>query len=661
MKIRILFFSLVLGFALPVQSADLSALAAEAAKYESGQSAEPVQKFEQLLRDSASNPALRGDLEAAMIKLLAQDATFEARRFACQQLGAIGTDASLPALAGLLKQDETVGIACLALGARRSPKRVEVLRGALSSTQGAARQQVIMALANQQDRESVKALAALASDADISLACTAIWALGKIGGAEAQSALAPLRRERKPALAAAVAEASLRVAEGLALAGNRQEAAALYEEMMAPSWPANVRRGAFGALLALEGDGAEKRILAALQGEEALLKPVAIAAAGGIQSPGASDRFAAAMPKLAPELQAFLIEALAARGDGSARGAIRNAAGSSDARLRLVAFAALGRLNDSASASLLCAQLSKTQDAVEREAIIAALAQLRGSAVDEAILGGIQQSGGEAKRELISLAGRRGNRVAVPVLLGQAAGTDPETAKAAFQALGKLATPGDLPVLLDQVVLQKEETARSAAANAAERVLEKLGSGEQRSGPVLARMTTCPDAAGRCALLRLLPGAGDAQSLAALEAALKDKDPSIRETAVRTLAAWPTEAPWDALTAVCRQPESATHRVLAFRGLVRMAGSLEGKPDAALLERYRVLLSLAQNASDSRLVLASLAGVASPDALSLALEQLANPAVQAEAAEAVKKIAAAIKAQHPQEAQQALQRLTKPK
>ena len=32
-------------------------LAAEAARYESGQSAEPIQKIEQLLRDSAARPA----------------------------------------------------------------------------------------------------------------------------------------------------------------------------------------------------------------------------------------------------------------------------------------------------------------------------------------------------------------------------------------------------------------------------------------------------------------------------------------------------------------------------------------------------------------------------------------------------------------------------
>jgi len=42
-----------------VTGADLPKLIADAAKYQSGQSAEPIQKIEQLLRDSAGKPALR--------------------------------------------------------------------------------------------------------------------------------------------------------------------------------------------------------------------------------------------------------------------------------------------------------------------------------------------------------------------------------------------------------------------------------------------------------------------------------------------------------------------------------------------------------------------------------------------------------------------------
>ena len=657
LRIHVTLAALSIALALPLQAADLSQLITDAAKYESGQSVEPLLKFEQLLRDSAGKPALRAELEAAMIKLLAPSATFEVRRFACQQLAVIGTDASLPAIAGLLKNEETTGIACLALGVHPSAKANIILLNAFGPARGRARVQIITTLGNRHATDAVKLLSELARDNDTLTASAAILALGKIGGAEARDAIATLRKEAKPAVAFAVAEATLRVAEQLAASGNSKAAAALDEEMLASSQPANIRRGAFGALLRLDKDGGEKRIVETLHGQDALLKPIAIAAIGKLKSSGASKKFAAELTKLTPQQQAWMIEALAARNDTAAHSAIRSAVGSSDATVRSAAVAALGRLNDGASASLLCAALAKAQDAGERQEIATALGQLHGSATDKTIFAELKRASGDAKRELIGLVGRRGNHAAVPVLLDEAGSDDAATAKAAFQALAKLAAAGDLPDVLERLVGLRAADVRSDAESAAARAMQKIADTAQRTDLVLARMAKCSDIEGRCSLLRLLPSAADAKALAALKAAGADKEPAIREAAVRALAAWPDATAWDVLLAVCRQPESDTHRALAFRGLVRMAGDLNAKPDAALIERYRQLLALVRNADDRKLILGALAGAASPDALQLAVGQLSNAAVRAEAAEAVKKIATAIKAQHPQAAQEALKLL----
>ena len=167
--------------ALPLHAADLDPILAEVAKYESGMNPGPLRQIEQLVREAAGQPARRTELEAAVAKLLSPPATFEARRFACQLLAIIGTDVSLPAIAELLKNEETIGIACLALGAQRSPKAIETLRNALPAARGQARLQLIGALGNHQDALSVETLASLARDGDAATANTAIIALGKIG------------------------------------------------------------------------------------------------------------------------------------------------------------------------------------------------------------------------------------------------------------------------------------------------------------------------------------------------------------------------------------------------------------------------------------------------------------------------------------------------
>lgn len=198
--------------AVPASGApDWAGLVAEAAKYESGQSLQPLWQIEQLVREAAADSSLRAGLEAALVKLLAPSSTFEARRFACQQLGIIGSDASLPALADLLKSEEMAGIACLALCTKRCPKVCGILREALPGASGSVRLQIIGALGNQQDAGSVGALAALAGDGDAAVACAAVVALGKIGNEPAREAVAALKKEGKPAIAWAVRDASLRM------------------------------------------------------------------------------------------------------------------------------------------------------------------------------------------------------------------------------------------------------------------------------------------------------------------------------------------------------------------------------------------------------------------------------------------------------------------
>jgi HEAT repeat protein len=641
-------------------AADLPKLIAEAASYQSGQSAEPLWKIEEMLRQSADKPALRADLEAGLVKLLVPSATFEARRFACQWLMAIGTDASLPALAELLKSEETVGIACLALSSRCSPKANEVLRNALAFARGRTRLQIIGALGDHRDAEAVKTLSQLARDADTAVAETAILALAKIGSPPARDAIASLHKEARPAQALAVIEANQRVAQQLAAAGDRKAALGMYAGLLGPEMPVNVRRGALLALMELDPDGGQQRILDTLSGRDRALVPVAVARVGTLKSDGASKTFAAMLPRLAPSERTWMIEALASRGDASAREAIRAQVSDADAGVRRVAVSAVGKLEDASAVPLLTKALSEARSAEELHDAELALIGLRGSdATDKAIVAALSQSSTATKVRLFSVLARRGARVAVPALLVEAEGADAATVRAAFRALGKLTAAGDLPALLERLADLKAADARADAESAAARAMAKVLDVAQRSQAVRSKLTNTSDLEARCSLLRLLPGAADAGSLSALESASRDKDARIRDAAVRALAAWPETSGWETLLAIVRQPENSAHRTIAMRGLVRLAGELNAKPDAALIGRYRQLLAAARGDDDRKLVLSALAGAAHPDALGLALPLLSNAGVRAETELAVKKIAAAVQASHPQAAQAALERLNK--
>jgi hypothetical protein len=102
-----------------------------------------------------------------------------------------------------------------------------------------------------------------------------------------------------------------------------------------------------------------------------------------------------------------------------------------------------------------------------------------------------------------------------------------------------------------------------------------------------------------------------------------------------------------------------SHRALAFRGLVRLAREENLGTSDTLMERYRELINVAKSDEERKLILGALGGCGRPEALQLAVAQLANPAVRAEAEQAVGQIAAAIKEKHPQAAQAALRMIGK--
>jgi hypothetical protein len=130
-----------------------------------------------------------------------------------------------------------------------------------------------------------------------------------------------------------------------------------------------------------------------------------------------------------------------------------------------------------------------------------------------------------------------------------------------------------------------------------------------------------------------------------IDQACRDADPRNADPAIRTLAEWPNLAAWHSLMAcysATNAPYQAYH-VLALRGLVRLIGEENAKPNATLLAGYLQLLSGAQNDEDRKLILGALSGVAHPEALRLAKELMAFEGIRPEAELAVKRIESALK------------------
>jgi HEAT repeat protein len=656
--------ALVLLLALSAMAAptptvkDLPRLVREAAAIQTGQGREAFGGLERLVRESVSHPALRGPVEAGLIQLLAPAATFQAKGFACRQLGIVGGNAALPALAALLRNPETAGLACLALTTYSPGKADKILREALASATGVSRLQLLTTLGDRRDRRAVALLARQALDPDLDVAEAAIAALGKVGDQTARKAIAALRHSARPDLTPALTEAALRCAEALSASGERAAALAAYKDLLDNSDAPFVRRAALEALLRLDEEGREARILAALEGMDSILKPSAIAAVRTLPASISSEPFVSDLHNLTPLQQTWMIDSLAALNDPSARLAICVSLASPEKAVRLAAVEALGKVGDPSLVPMFANALAAAKNAEESKAIQTALVNLKGgAAVDKAITAEVKHCSGKARAGLLAVLARRMGSAANPVLFGEIQSKDPVIAKAAFRALAKTAEEGDAGALVEAVANVHDRDVRPEAENAAGQALLRIKNVTSRSALVRATLGRARTIASRRALLRLLPECADERALAALQIAVGDPEPPIRDAAVRALAEWPDDSAWKDLAGLCSQAGDPTVRGLALRGLVRLAQEENVRPDTTLIGRYHELIECARTDDECKLVLGAMAGAAHPDALPLAEQLLARPGARPEAEVAIRKIAEAVKDKYPDAAKQALQKI----
>ncbi len=634
---------------LAARSDDLDGILSAVARYESGLDIAPLRQVENMIVRSVDDADLRKKIETRLARALTGTSSFEGKRFICQQLALIGGEECLPALTSLLDNPETAGIACLALAQNPAPATDEILRSVTARLSGIPLVQVVHAIGVRRDSKAVSQLARVAENNDEAATGAALVALGRIATPAALETLSMIRQKQSPALAADANEATMLAASHLVASGDLSAAQKLYEKLVESGVQSQVRRGAFEALVRLDPDGGQQRAAGTMASNESLLKRSAIASVATMKGKGISKRFAAVMTSLQPEEQALLIQALAARGDADARVAIHERVATPILAVRMAAIHALGQAGDTYSVAVLANSLRGKPTTEELKAIESALSSLPlDDAVDAAIARELANRTEDSRLALLAALVRRANRSSLPALKIEAASSDPKMARLAFLGLSRVVTADDLPVLLKALISLRATGVREEVESAVAQAMNRMGKGPRQSAAVRAAIGQSLSVDARASLLRLLAACPDRDGLSAVTASLSETNQTIKEAAIRTLAEWPDITAWESLVAVYLQTDVETHRVVALRGLVRLLGEQNAKPTANSIERYQAVLAKSKSDSDRKLILGALADCAHPEALKIAVAHLSDTSVRAEAEAAVKRIAHALKSQHPE-------------
>jgi type 1 glutamine amidotransferase len=208
--------------------------------YDWGQSREALTKLTDLVRKAYGSPAELKRIEKSMLELLRSDATRAGKQFICRKLSIIGTEESVPTLGAMLTDAKTSDMARYALERIPGAAVDEALRNALPKTTGKTRVGIINTLGQRRDSRAVRALRSLIRDSDPLTAGAAVAALGNIAGPRATRSLAQAKDRATGKLRLLVCDAYLKCADELAVQGKKEQALAIYNELMKEPKPISI-------------------------------------------------------------------------------------------------------------------------------------------------------------------------------------------------------------------------------------------------------------------------------------------------------------------------------------------------------------------------------------------------------------------------------------
>jgi HEAT repeat protein len=499
---------------------------------------------------------------------------------------------------------------------------------------------VINSIAVRRDPKAVSGLVKKLKDADPEVASAAAVALGRIGGSTAAKALSQSLPGAPVAVSPAIAEGCILCAEKLLAQGKAADAVKLYDTVRAANVPRQKMLEALrGAILARQSAGLPL-LLEQLRSSDKALFGIGLCTARELPGRPVTVSLAAELPRTSPDRQPYLLLALADRTDDAVLPAVVAAAGSGSPKLRLTAVGILDRLGNPASVSVLLAAAADS-DAALAQAALAALARLSGNEVDAAILDRLPSATGKARQVLIELAGQRHLDRALPTIVSSAEDSDAGVRAAAVQAIGILGDDKQVAGLAK--LLQATQSAKERA-DIEMALLAITGRVGARAVPSLLPLAQSSDSAVRIIALRVLASAGGPEALAAVRAAVEDKDETVQDDAVRTLSTWPNNWPDDSgvaepLLALAKTDSKTSHQVLALRGYLQYVQGDKQLKDDAKVGKITELLPLIKRPEQMRLAIAAIGAIPNASVLEMLATFAADSAVAEDACSAIVKLA----------------------
>jgi type 1 glutamine amidotransferase/HEAT repeat protein len=543
-------------------------------------------------------------IENMLLRILSTEGTtVDAKCEICRLLRRVGTEKSVQPLAKLLPGKDTSHMARFALQGINSPRVDRVLLAALPRVSDDIKPGIIGTLGARGTKAAVKPLMPFVTANNPDIAGAAISALGRIGTFAAarvlQAAAVPagLEELRQNAL--------LLCADSLAKKGRKDAAMNIYSNLAKNGSTQPVRLAALRGEITQQKDKAAPKILRLLQSGDHDMQTAASELIVTVPGPKVTLALAAALPNLPPTNQLILLRGLSIRKDPAARKAVTELTGSPDEKVNIAAIRALGTLGDAKTVPLLVAQV--TIKGGKGTAARESLEQLGAKGVTKAIADAVKESSDPGMQKiLIEVLAERGDRKAVPVLLTAIAKhTDPAVRVKAADALRNLAGPEYITPIVSLACNSETKQEKEKLVRALIAVCDRMDNTVPAENAVCGALVSA-DILSATELVKILPVFGTAAALDAARAKLENADENLRKAVLRALGNWPDPAPVELLLKSAEKDTSASCRILALRGVVKLVKKPSDKSSMIKVEYLGRGIALAERPEEKKMLLQAL-------------------------------------------------------
>ena len=596
-----------------------------------------------------NNEAIR-EVEPMMLEFLQSDATAAGKQYVCRELGVTGTARSVPVLSELLVVPGMAGTALLALEKIPGAQADQALLEVLEEGDEVLQIAVINSLAARQVTAAIIPLTKLMYSDNEKLALSAISAMGSISGSEAAKNLYDFSYEAPASLKGAVLDARLKCADRFMEEGDKKNAAIIYEQVYQADPPQSLKYNALAGKFMTSSEDPYHFILNHLEQEDPEFHPYIVQLAYQLDDSHELGRIFDDLGESQNVPTLHLFAALASIGDPSVHQEVIASLVHREEQedIRKAAIRALASIGEPSDV-LLLAELSASAGGAEKELARQSLYMLPGSKTNENIRSGIREETGGIRAELIRSTGERNMEEATELLFEFTSDPDRNVRMESIRALGKLASPELLSDLISVLIQTDTRRERQEAERAIYAVTQKMPENADLSAGIVGALGYTEDPEVLASLINIIGMIGDGKDLDVLRDYLESGEEEVQLAVIRALSGWPDAAPMEDLKQLASSSDDQRKHTLAIRGYVDVVLADNQMDNDDKLREIRNAYDLSTSTAESRIVISGLSRIGSLEALDMAVGLLEDPELKKEAEAAVVRIAEQTSWESPEE------------